>query len=695
MEDTIYLEWKWLYGNLGDEVRVDLFCNGVSAGSIKLEMTDTSYVLDVSMFEPGDLLQVRCSVYYEISHGTNAVSEFYYDYFTIGDIFDGEVYWYVKDNQIYVYMPNANAAAYEIYYGYDKSKADFSNMVEVTKDEIEAGYPLPIDICPITGSNIGVRITPYLANQVIPKELIKVGGIYVEPLLQMIPNVRVTSLEKSVKLQALIGNKVEGFNYEYQWYVSDSKTGMATAINDATSAEYVAYVGDTESKYYYCQITCKYNGEKVYTTVNENGERTRVMGKDCFDNVTISNIKAQNYTGSAITPTITVKEDNTKLVQGTHYEVSYENNINAGTAIAKITFLGAYSAMGMKEKEFVINPMGTSSLTVGAISNQEYTGAAIKPKVSVKNGSTILVLGTDYTVNYSNNLKVGTANVIITFKGNYKGECSTTFNIVYGTGMYKGPDGQWYYYTNGKIDTSYVGIAQNAYGCWYINKGKLDTTYTGLVKDKTDWVYVSNGKLDTTYIGLVKYKSNWVYVNKGKLDVTYTGLVKYKTNWVYVVEGKLNTTYTGLVKYKDSWVYVSKGKLDTTYTGMSQNEAGWWYVSKGKLDATYTGLVKYKTNWVYVVEGKLNTTYTGLVKYNSTWVYVRKGKLDATYTGMAKNQYGWWYVTKGKLDLTFTGIADNAYGTWYLQNGELDLTFSGKVNINGKQYTVKKGKVVK
>ena len=103
-------------------------------------------------------------------------------------------------------------------------------------------------------------MTPDIYNQVIPKELIKVGGMYKEPLLQTVENVRATSSGMGVKLQAVITNKVEGFAYEYQWYVSDFKNGTATPISNANSAEYVAYVGDAEAKYYYCQITCKYCG---------------------------------------------------------------------------------------------------------------------------------------------------------------------------------------------------------------------------------------------------------------------------------------------------------------------------------------------------------------------------------------------------------------------------------------------------
>lgn len=37
--------------------------------------------------------------------------------------------------------------------------------------------------------------------------------------------------------------------------------------------------------------------------------------------------------------------------------------------------------------------------------------------------------GTDYTVSYSNNTKVGTAKVTITGKGNYTGSVSKTYSI--------------------------------------------------------------------------------------------------------------------------------------------------------------------------------------------------------------------------------------------------------------------------
>ena len=65
-----------------------------------------------------------------------------------------------------------------------------------------------------------------------------------------------------------------------------------------------------------------------------------------------------------------------------------------------------------------------------AIKDQSYTGKAIKPTVTVKDGDKKLVKGTDYTVSYKNNTKVGTATVTISGKGDYTGTKTLTFKIV-------------------------------------------------------------------------------------------------------------------------------------------------------------------------------------------------------------------------------------------------------------------------
>ena len=67
---------------------------------------------------------------------------------------------------------------------------------------------------------------------------------------------------------------------------------------------------------------------------------------------------------------------------------------------------------------------------IQAIADQTYTGSAITPTVTVMDGETTLVLNTDYTVAYSNNVETGTATVTVTGTGNYSGTATANFTIV-------------------------------------------------------------------------------------------------------------------------------------------------------------------------------------------------------------------------------------------------------------------------
>ena len=73
-----------------------------------------------------------------------------------------------------------------------------------------------------------------------------------------------------------------------------------------------------------------------------------------------------------------------------------------------------------------------SSLKISSISDRAYTGKAIKPSVTVKDGTKTLKNGTDYTLTYKNNTKIGKATVTIKGKGSYTGEKTVSFNIVPG-----------------------------------------------------------------------------------------------------------------------------------------------------------------------------------------------------------------------------------------------------------------------
>lgn len=93
---------------------------------------------------------------------------------------------------------------------------------------------------------------------------------------------------------------------------------------------------------------------------------------------------------------------------------------------------------GLVKKEVTSGQQNTEATTgnviekssVKKIADKAYTGKAIKPAVTVTVNNNELKKGTDYTVSYSNNKKIGTAKITITGKGNYTGKVTVSFKIV-------------------------------------------------------------------------------------------------------------------------------------------------------------------------------------------------------------------------------------------------------------------------
>ncbi len=80
-----------------------------------------------------------------------------------------------------------------------------------------------------------------------------------------------------------------------------------------------------------------------------------------------------------------------------------------------------------------ITGLDFSGATISGLVNKTYTGKAIKQKPVVKLDGKTMVAGKDYTVSYKNNVKVGTATVIIKGAGRYAGTKTATFKITKAT----------------------------------------------------------------------------------------------------------------------------------------------------------------------------------------------------------------------------------------------------------------------
>jgi len=73
---------------------------------------------------------------------------------------------------------------------------------------------------------------------------------------------------------------------------------------------------------------------------------------ELWNYATITQIEDQVYTGSAITPTVIVSAGSVTFVEGVDYTLSYEDNVNAGTATVTVTGQNGYT--GTKTSSFNI-----------------------------------------------------------------------------------------------------------------------------------------------------------------------------------------------------------------------------------------------------------------------------------------------------------------------------------------------------
>ncbi len=129
-------------------------------------------------------------------------------------------------------------------------------------------------------------------------------------------------------------------------------------------------------------------------------------------------------------PEVSVKVGTNRLSENVHYRVEYTNNDKVGTASMKFIGLGYY--IGEKAMTFKINkrPLTDSTISVDYIEDQECTGIAVEPILTITCNGYVLTNGIDYTVAYKNNVKPGMATMTIKGKGNYSEELEKTFNIV-------------------------------------------------------------------------------------------------------------------------------------------------------------------------------------------------------------------------------------------------------------------------
>lgn len=215
------------------------------------------------------------------------------------------------------------------------------------------------------------------------------------------------------------------------------------------------------------------------------------------------------YSGKPKEPSVTVKDAGKILKVGTDYEVSYNDNVDAGTGTAIVKGMGKY--VGTLEKTFQIVPRSLPSAADIILSGEKivYDGTEKRPSLTVKCGDILLSAGIDYEVTYKNNTNAGTATATVIGKGNYTDSRKKTYTI-----------------SKADISQAVVVLSADSF------------RYDGKAKKPGVTVTVGNTKLSANTDYSVSYNN---YTKAGNATVTvkgkgnYTGVVK-KTYRIFVAQ---------------------------------------------------------------------------------------------------------------------------------------------------------------
>ena len=355
-----------------------------------------------------------------------------------------------------------------------------------------------------------------------------------------------------------------------------------------------------------------------------------------------------------------------------------------------------------------------------------YTGNAVKPVPKVKHNGKILDGNTDYTLAYKNNVKAGTAKLIVTGTGEYIGTKSVDFNIIPAE-----ISSAQIQFNNNILDYNYTGKARIPYLTVKLNGKTLKKDEDYVLKCKNN-IYPGTATVEIT--GIKNYKSsvskNFYIAMVNGLKVKTTGTDSITLNWSkesgvsgYVVfkysfsKKKWNAVKTiygnSTVTYKDTNVKAGYGyqyrvksfvkvgskpyygqpsktlnaparpekvKLTKLSTNVRLDITAYW---KKKISTGYQVKISRKSDFsnsiTYTVRSASSLSKTINVSKDNTVYYV-KVRAYRTYGG--KTVYGSWSDSR-KIRTDGTGWATFSGKKYYYRGGN---PVKGSSTINGNMY---------
>ena len=327
------------------------------------------------------------------------------------------------------------------------------------------------------------------------------------------------------------GNEENGTVTYY--YTTSNTTSGGTNWNTVTDStkinvgSYYMYATVAETTHYLSAVTpaVPFKVEQKTLTVTADSGKTKVYGTNdpVFTYKYTGNVAGQipGFSGVLIrnvgedVGTYTINQGSLTLMDNGAF---LANNY-------KISYVAA--SMTITQKEIADSNV---TITINPTSFT-YNGAEQKAIPTIRYGNKTLVEGTDYILNYKDNVNAGTATVTITAKGNYKGSVSKTYTIAKGSiTVTAGTSSKTY---DGKaLTNSTTTITSGALGT-----GDTITTTTsgsitdvGSVNNVVSSVVIKKSGVDVTASYNITTKNGTLTVNKKSVAVTWGSTISFTYN---------------------------------------------------------------------------------------------------------------------------------------------------------------------
>ena len=324
------------------------------------------------------------------------------------------------------------------------------------------------------------------------------------------------------------------------------------------------------------------------------------------------------YTGSALKPTVS----SSTMTQNTDYSVEYSGDtINVGEYQVIVTGIGNYT--GSVSYNVIIIPKDINQVNFSYLTKLTYTGSELNPSITCKEK---LVLGTDYTVEYSGDrVNVGTFTTTITGIGNYtntivfntvigaKSITSTDFNVYPTLFTYNGDIQEPSITTNLRLGIDYT----MSYPEDMINVGNKEIVFTGInnyTGTTTVKINITACNINNLHFSIdtetAEYYGGTLFPTVSNSNGLAEGIdytVKYEGEFVNVGQYKVIVTgignYTGIIEYT---MTITKNNISDSTVTVEKNSEGYYSLDTMVVSDDYR-ILKKDTDYTMTVDYIRNT----------------------------------------------------------------------------------------